>query len=464
MAVYDLTPVEVPRVETKYRSIKTRIPVPESLPVFESLKQTEPRSMSGQPPIVWDRAEGCIVSDRWGNRWIDWSSGVLITNAGHGRKEIRDALRDVIDRGLLASYVFVHEQRARLTRVLRDISPDPEKYRVFLMSTGSEATENCIKLSKTYALKKHGPQKKFFVTFDYAFHGRTMGAQLAGGSEKLKEWIVDRDRTFVQVPFPDGYKNENTSFDLFLKKLAEQGVEPSDIAGVMTETYQGGGPDFLPVDYAQKLQRLCAEHDIVMCYDEVQAGFGRTGRMFGYEHYGVRPDLIACGKGISSSLPISAVIGRGDIMDLFAPGSMTSTHSGSPLPVAAAIASLEIIQKEHLAERAARLGEVLIPELYRLQQKYPQVLGCVQGKGLVAGIQVVKPGTKIPDPEVAVRINIACLQKGLLMFAPVGGSGECIKIAPPLTIPEDALRESIQVLEEAVDEVLGRRGASGAGA
>lgn len=455
MAVYDLTPVQVPKVETKYRSIKTSIPVPESLAIFESLQQTEPRSMSGQPPIIWDKAEDCVVSDRWGNRWIDWSSGVLITNVGHGRKEVRDALREVIDHGLLASYVFVHERRARLAQMLRDISPDPENYRVFLLSTGSEATENCIKLSKTYALKKHGPHKKFFVTFNSAFHGRTMGAQLAGGSEAQKEWLVDRDRTFVQVPFPDGYKNEDTSFDLFLKSLNEKEVEPRDIAGVMTETYQGGGPDFLPVEYAQKLQAFCRDHDIVMCYDEVQAGFGRTGKMFGYQHYGVRPDLVACGKGISSSLPVSAVIGREDIMDLFAPGSMTSTHSGSPLPVAAAIASLEIILRERLAERAARLGEILIPELHRIQRKYPRVLGCAQGKGLVAGIQVVKPGTKAPDPDVALRINVACLQKGLLMFAPVGRSGECIKIAPPLTTPEDALRESIQVLEEAADEVLG---------
>jgi 4-aminobutyrate aminotransferase-like enzyme len=133
---------------------------------------------------------------------------------------------------------------------------------------------------------------------------------------------------------------------------------------------------------------------------------------------------------------------------------MTSTHSGSPLPVAAAIANLEIIQKEHLVERAARLGEILVPELQRIRLKHPQVLGCVRGKGLVAGIQVVKPGTKIPDPDMALKINLACFQKGLLMFAPVGAAGECIKIAPPLTIPEDALRESIQVLEEAVDEVL----------
>jgi 4-aminobutyrate aminotransferase-like enzyme len=256
------------------------------------------------------------------------------------------------------------------------------------------------------------------------------------------------------LPFPDGYKNENISFDLFLETLDEKGVKPAAIAGVMTESYQGGGPDFLPVEYAQQLQRLCRQHDIVMCYDEVQAGFGRTGKMFCYQHYGVRPDLIACGKGISSSLPISAVVGREDIMDLYAPGSMTSTHSGSPLPVAAAVASLELIQKEKLAERAARLGEILIPELRRIQQKHPQVLGCLQGKGLVAGIQVVKPGSKTPDPDTALRINIASFQKGVLMFAPVAASGECLKIAPPLTITEDALRESLQVFEEAVDEVL----------
>jgi 4-aminobutyrate aminotransferase-like enzyme len=456
MAVYDLTPVDVPKVETKYRSIRTKLPVPESLTIFESLRQSEPRSMMGQPPIIWDKAEDFTVSDRWGNRWIDWSSGVLITNAGHGRMEIRAALREVIDRGLLASYVFVHERRARLAQMLRDLSPDPEKYRVFLLSTGSEATENCIKLAKTYALKKHGPHKKYFVTFEYAFHGRTMGAQLAGGIEKQKEWMIDRDATFLQAPFPDGYRNEDTSFGLFLRTLRERGVQPRELAGVMTETYQGGGPDFLPVDYAQSLEMFCREHDIVMCYDEVQAGFGRTGKMFGYEHYGVRPDLIACGKGISSSLPISAVIGREDILGLYAPGSMTSTHSGSPLPVAAAIANLEIIQKEHLAERAARLGEILMPELDRIRGKYPRVLGCVQGKGLVAGIQVVKPGTKTPDPDRALKINVASFQKGLLMIAPVGAGAGCIKIAPPLTISEEALRESIQVLEETLDEVLGR--------
>jgi 4-aminobutyrate aminotransferase/(S)-3-amino-2-methylpropionate transaminase len=455
MAKYNLTPIEVPAVNTKFRKIKTKLPVPESLKIFQTLSDSEPVSMMGQPPVVWDKAEGFQVYDKWGNKWIDWSSGVLITNAGHGRKEIIKALRELLDRKLLATYVFIHEKRAELTKMLQGISPDPSNYLVFLLSTGSEATENCIKLAKTYAMEKHGPQKKYLVSFNNAFHGRTLGAQLAGGNPRLKTWIQDEGKSFIQVPFPDGYKNENTSFDLFLSTLAEKGIQPGEIAGVMTESYQGVGPDFLPVEYAKKLEAFCIENDIVTIFDEVQSGFGRTGKMFCYEHYGIKPDLIACGKGISSSLPISAVIGRKDIMSLYAPGSMTSTHSASPLPVVAAVESLRIIQGEKLVEKASALGEILIPELTRIRNKYPDVLGCIQGKGLVAGIQVVKKGTKIPDSEMALKINEKCFHKGLLMFAPVGIAGECLKIAPPLMISEEALKEAIGVFEEACDEILG---------
>jgi 4-aminobutyrate aminotransferase-like enzyme len=456
MAEYSLVPVEVPPVNTRYRTIKTKLPVPESLPIFEALKESEPRSMLGQPPIVWDKADNFTISDKWGNRWLDWSSCVLVANAGHAPKEIRDALIAQIQQGLISTYVFVHEKRAELTKMLQGISPDPANYHVFLLSTGSEATENCIKLSKTYALQKHGPSKKYIVTFLNAFHGRTMGSQLAGGNERQKAWMVDRDPSFVQVPFPDGFKNPDTSFDLFLRSLEKLGVKPEEIAGIMTESYQGVGPDFLPVDYAKKLEAFCRKHDIVLTCDEVQAGFGRSGKMFTFENYGIKPDLIACGKGISSSLPISAVIGRKDILGLYAPGSMTSTHSASPLSVTAAVESLKIIQRDHLSERAAKLGKILLPELKRIRDKYPDVLGCMTGLGLVAGIQVVKPGTREPDSETATRINLACFHKGLLMFAPVGIAGECLKVAPPLTITEEALREGIEVFEAGVDEILGK--------
>jgi 4-aminobutyrate aminotransferase/(S)-3-amino-2-methylpropionate transaminase len=456
MAKYSLEPVKGPKVNTRFRTIKTRLPVPESLEIFKILSDSEPVSMMGQPPVVWDKATGFQVYDKWGNKWIDWSSGVLITNAGHGRKSIIKGLRKVLDQKLLATYVFVHEKRAELTKMLQAISPDPSNYQVFVLCTGSEAVENCIKLAKTYALRKHGEHKKYIVSFNNAFHGRTMASQLAGGMAGLKTWIVDEGRTFVQVPFPDGYKNEDTSFDLFLSSFESQGINPNDIAGVITETYQGVGPDFLPVEYAQKLEAFCLEHDIVTIYDEVQSGFGRTGKMFGYEHYGVKPDLIACGKGISSSLPISAVIGRKDIMGLYAPGSMTSTHSASPLPVVSAIENLKIIKKEKLVKKSRELGKVLKPGLEKIQAKYPDVLGCVQSRGLVGGIQVVKKGTREPDPETAVKINEKCFHKGLLMFAPVGIAGECIKISPPLVITKEALIEGINTLEEACDEILGK--------
>ncbi len=455
MASYNLTPAEVPTLETKYRRITTKLPVPESLPIFEKLGCSEPKSMMGQPPIVWDKAEGFLVEDRWGNRWIDWSSGVLITNAGHGRKEIRDALKEAIDKPLISSYVFVHEKRGELTEMLQALAPDPEDYQVFLLSTGSEAVENAIKLARTYAIEKHGKNKRYIVSFKNAFHGRTLGSQLAGGMDKLKTWIVGEGDTFAQVPFPDGYKNEDTSFDLFLSSLEKLDISGDEIAGIITESYQGVGPDFLPVEYAQKMQDFCKEYDIISIYDEVQAGFGRSGKMFTYEHYGVTPDLIVCGKGISSSLPLSAVIGRKKVMDLYAPGSMTSTHSASPLPVVAAVENLKIIHSENLVEKSRVLGELLKKELDRIVKKYPDRLGCLHARGLVAGIQVVKSGTKEPDAQTAQDINEKCFHKGLLMFAPVGIAGECIKIAPPLIISEEALIEGTRVLEEACDEILG---------
>ena len=454
MGKYNLEPVEVPMVKTKYRCIRTKLPVPESLEIFKTLAVSEPVSMMGQPPVVWHKAEGFQVYDKWGNKWLDWSSGVLIANAGHGRKEISGAIRKMLDQGLLATYVFVHEKRAELANILRGLSPDPGNYNVFLLTTGSEAVENSIKLAKTYALEKYGAKRKYMVSFKNAFHGRTLGSQLAGGMGRLKKWIVDEGKTFVQVPFPDGYKNEDVSFGLFLKSIAGHNVKKDEIAGILAESFQGVGPDFFPYEYAGQLEKFCRENDIVLIMDEVQAGFGRSGKMFTYEHYNIKPDLIVCGKGLSSSLPIAAVIGRKDIMGLYKAGSMTSTHSASPLPVVAALENIRIIQKENLVENSRRLGEILIPELERIRENHPLILGCVRGKGLVAGIQVVKKGTKEPDPDTALRINEKCFQKGLLMFAPVGTEGECIKICPPLTINEEALREGIGILEEACNEVL----------
>ena len=450
---YSLKPVRVPRVETPHRRIQTQLPVPESLPILKDLGRYEPRSMQGQPPIIWHRAAGFTVEDAWGNRWIDWSSGVLVTNVGHGHPRICEAIRRMVDLPLVATYVFPHKTRADLAARLVEVSPDGID-KAFILSTGSEAVECAIKLARTWGVKHVGPRKHVIVSFQNAFHGRTLGSQLAGGMQKLKDWIVRTDAGFAQVPFPDGYKNEDTRFELFEESLAAQNVEPDSVAGVISETYQGVGPDFMPAEYAQALRRWCDEHGAVMIMDEVQAGFGRTGKMWGFEHYDIVPDLICCGKGISSSLPLSAVLGRDDIMDQYAPGSMTSTHSGNPVCCAASLASIDVLLEEGLIENAARLDVPLRQGLTAIQEKHLDVVGCVQSLGLVGGLQMVHPGTKNPDSDLALRINEACFRKGLLMFAPVGVGGECIKIAPPLCITQDALEEGIAVLAEAVDEAM----------
>jgi 4-aminobutyrate aminotransferase-like enzyme len=452
---YSLEPVAVPRVRTRHRRIVTKLPAPGSLPVLERLERFEPASMQGQPPVVIHRAKGWHVEDRWGNRWMDWSTGVLISNAGNANPAIVAALRRTLRRPLLSSYVFPHEDRALLVEELAALAPKGVEYRVFLLSTGSEATENCIKLAKTWGLERHGPERRVFVTFRNGFHGRTMGAQLAGGSDGAKRWMGRLDDSFVQVPFPDGYKNPDTRFELFLETLAAKGVRPEQVCGVMAESYQGVGPDFLPVEYAKRLEEWCRKHDVVLVMDEVQAGFCRTGEWFAFQHYGITPDLIACGKGISSSLPLSAVIGRADIMGLYPPGSMTSTHSGSPLPVAAALANVRELRRGPYLANARAMDPVLREGLLAIQKRHPARAGCVQSRGLVAGIQVVKPGTREPDGATALKVNLACFHKGLLMFAPVGVAGECIKIAPPLDISRAALDEGLAVLGEAMDEVLG---------
>jgi 4-aminobutyrate aminotransferase/diaminobutyrate-pyruvate transaminase/4-aminobutyrate aminotransferase/(S)-3-amino-2-methylpropionate transaminase len=454
----DLTPRDVPPVETKYRRIRTPIPVPESVPILEKLRRHEPRSMGGQPLVLWDRAEGIQVHDRWGNMWLDWSSGVLVANAGHNHPKIARAMRDQIDHGLVHNYCFPSELRAELAGKLAEVAPKGLG-KVFLLTTGSEATECAIKLARTWGeeisgREKGGNEKIGIVTFQNAFHGRTLGAQMAGGIPALKEWIVNLDRDMVQVPFPDGFRGPDTSFDGFLKALADAGVTPDRIAGVMTETYQGGNSSFAPPEYVQKLRQWCDEHRVVMIFDEIQAGFGRTGTYWGFEHYDVVPDLICCGKGISSGMPISAVLGRPDIMDLYPPGSMTSTHTGNPVCVAASLANLQVIEEENLVENSRRMGDILQDELRRIGRRFAEHIGAVHGKGLVAALHMVKPGGIDPNPQLATRIVNRSVEKGLLMFAPVGFGGASVKIAPPLVIDEEPLRESITVLEKVIEEVL----------
>lgn len=455
---FTLVPRDVARIETHHRRIVTPLPAPQSIPLLEKLYACEPRAMRGQPPVVWHRAEGFQVEDPWGNRWIDWSSGVLIANAGHGRREIAEAIAEQARASLLTSFSFVNEPRAALAARLVELLPDPLK-KVFLYSVGSEAVECALKLCRTYGVKTGGRSKHIIVSFENGFHGRTLGAQQAGGIPEQKQWIVNLDPGFVQVPFPDAFRSRETSFESFERALREQKIEPQNVAGVILETYQGGSAAFAPVAYMRSLRQWCSGHKALLVCDEIQAGFGRTGTLWGFEHYGIVPDLAVFGKGISGSLPLSAVAGRPDVLDLYPPLSMTSSHAGNPVCCAAALASLDLIVNERLAERARESGAVLHDRLNAMKNRFPQI-GCVAGKGLVAGVACIRPGTTEPAGDLAFDVVRGAFERGVLMFAPVGPGSATIKICPPLVITRDALIESLEAFEEAFADAVTRAAAA----
>lgn len=450
---FPLVPTEVKPVSTKHRRLSGSIPNIETIREIEKLRRAESMSMRGQAPVIWDRAEGVNVYDAYGNMWLDFSSGVLVTNAGHGRKEIADAIISQASRPLLTTYCFPNRPRIELVQKLVSLAPDPLN-RAFVLSTGSEATECALKLMRTHGRKKGGDDKSVIVSFEDSFHGRTLGAQQMGRLGGGQAWIKNLDPEIVQAPFPDGFRCEDTSFGLFEKTLARLGVEPKNVAGVISETYQGAGPNFLPKQYAKDLRQWCDKHGALLCFDEVQAGFGRCGRMWGFELYDVVPDLFCIGKGVTSSLPLSGVVGREDVMDLYGPNAMTSTHTGNPICCAAALASIEVIQRENLVANAAKVGQVLQRHLLQTKSEFPDVIGFAPGAGLVGGLLMVGRGTKDPDYELAWNVVDLCFRKGLLMFAPVGLGGGCVKIAPPLCISAEAVTEGCEVIREAVREAV----------
>jgi 4-aminobutyrate aminotransferase-like enzyme len=310
--------------------------------------------------------------------------------------------------------------------------------------------ECAIKLSRTEGHRVGGREKNVIVSYVDAFHGRTLGSQQAGGFPSLKEWIGHLDPGFIQVPFPDGYRTRDTSFDFFERCLYEQDVDPRNVAGVVMETYQGASAAFAPNEYMRSLRQWCDGHKALLVLDEVQAGFGRTGTMWGFEHYGIVPDLALFGKGISSSLPLAAVAGRAEIMDSQPIGTMTSTHTGNPVCCAAALASIDLVVNEKLAANACRVGDVMHRRLREIQNRFPKI-GGVQGRGLVAGLACVSGGPAAPDSNLAWEVVRHCYEQGVLMFAPVGFGGGTVKIAPPLVIDEEAILESTGVLEEAFE-------------
>ncbi|EHQ36850.1 aspartate aminotransferase family protein [Methanoplanus limicola] len=457
--MFNQNPVDVSEVDTKYRQIKTKLPVPDSIVLLEVLDKYECRSMHGQYPIIWDKAKDFQVYDKYGNCWIDFTSTIFVANAGHSNPAIKAKIKEVMDSDLLHSYTYITEIRINYLKKLIEFVPEYLE-KAFLLSSGTEATECALKLIRMHGAKI-GKRKGGVVSFNGSMHGRTLGAQMLGGNPESRSWIGYEDPNIHRLPFPYPWLAESigdednfwkSKFHEDIKSLITAGVDPKkDLAGFIIESYIGWGAILLPKSYIQELVKYAGENKILVVFDEIQGGFGRTGKLFTYQHYEVEPDMICCGKGISSSLPLSAVIGRKEIMDIPEIGSMSSTHSANPLCCAAGLANIEVIESMNLIAEAKRKGILLFERLNQIKAKYPDYISYVLGDGLIAGVIFINPETGEPDSEIASRIAEKAMQKGLLL---VHTGRESIKIGPPLTITDDALYEGLDVFEESIFEII----------
>ncbi|MBM3393086.1 MAG: aminotransferase class III-fold pyridoxal phosphate-dependent enzyme [Betaproteobacteria bacterium] len=452
---FNHTPQTVPFVDTAFRRIATALPVPESLPLLERLYATESHSMHGQLPVVWDHAEGFQVFDAWGNCWLDFSSTIFVTNAGHGNPRIVAALRRVLDKPLLHTYTFANQERVDFIDYL--IKNTPSQFeKAFLLSAGTEATECALKLMRLHG-QSNSKRRGGVLCFEGNWHGRTLGAQMMGWNPNQKEWIGYLDPNIHHLPFPYPWRAEAQAnpadfFQTNLKRLLEnKQLDPHlDLCGVLLETFQGWGGVFYPPEFVQAVVKFSHEHNMLVAFDEMQAGFGRTGKLFGYMHYNVEPDILCCGKGVSSSLPLAVVLGSRKVMDLPDVGSMSSTHSANPMVCAAGKANLEALLEDGLVENSERLGEVFHGGLQRLRTQFPDQVSSVQGKGLLAALLFNSQDGK-PLVALCDRIAELCMQRGMLV---VHTGRESIKLAPPLCITLDALEEGLVVLEQTIRDCI----------
>jgi 4-aminobutyrate aminotransferase-like enzyme len=420
----------------KIPDIKTELPGPKSLVYLEYSQKYEPHSMSEQVPVVWNRAVGATVEDVDGNWFIDFTSGVLVTNIGHC---------------LYNCYDFVTPWRAMLAKKLVEITPE-NLDKAFILTTGSETIEAAIKLARRY---KSGYE---IISFYGAFHGRTYGGMSVGGKMSTKKGFGPTIPGTIHVYFPYCYR---CAFDKTFPEcnywcfqsldLAVETQSTGEIAALITEPYQGGAGSIIPPPgYLKKLENWCKEHDVLFILDEVQASFGRTGYMFALERENLRPNLLCLGKGIGSGVPLSALVGETKIMDVLESGSMSSTYGGNPLSSRAGLVAIDIIEKENLVENSVKIGEHMLNRFKEIQQKC-DIIGDVRGQGLVLGLEIVHDKkTKEPAPDFTKKIINECYKKGLILIAPIGYHGNVIRIAPPLMISQELADKGLDIFDSVI--------------
>jgi 4-aminobutyrate aminotransferase/(S)-3-amino-2-methylpropionate transaminase len=441
MFKFSINPVNCPKIKTKNRVILTDIPSPETIGVLMDCIKNEPDSMNDQLPIVWDSAKNYSIYDVSGNKWIDFTSSIFVTNVGHGNTNIKDAIIATTNKNLLNAYYYPTKERSEFSKLLVDITPK-NLDKVLFLSTGSESVEAAIKMSIKYTGKNK------IISFNNGYHGKTMGSAMASGKFKAQEWIPVK--TYVNhLPYPDSItiQEQNISYkDLFYKYFND--INPSEYSAVIMEPYQGWSAEFASKEYVKLLREWCTDNGVLLIMDEIQSGFGRTGKLFAYEHFEIVPDIIVCAKGISSSLPLSCVITNSNIINTDM--SYNSTHGGNPVAVAASKASVEYLIDNNLIYESQRKGLIMKNELLNWKSEMSKYVKKINCEGLLAGVFIESPyGNNV---EFVDKIIEVAMRKGLLSIRTQSGT---LKIGPPLTIDDDALIEGIGVLKESLKECLG---------
>jgi 4-aminobutyrate aminotransferase/(S)-3-amino-2-methylpropionate transaminase len=403
-----------------------------------------PRGLANTHAIFVARAEGTRVWDVAGREYLDFTSGIGVLNTGHRHPRVVHAVREQLDRLMHTCFqVTMYEPYVELAARLCALVGGAHK--AVLFTTGAEGIENAVKIARAHT------KRSAVIAFSGGFHGRTLLAlTMTASSPAYRQNFGPFASDVYHAPFPDEYHGWTTERAIgALEELFSTEITPEQVAAVVIEPELGEG-GFIPAPpaFLQQLRALTDRHGIVLVADEVQSGFGRTGRMFGYQHAGIEPDLVVMAKSLAAGLPLSAVVGKAAIMDAPLPGGLGGTYGGNPLACASALAVLDVFEADGLVARAAAIGEQMRAALLRLQARVPQV-GDVRGLGAMLAIELVRDAaTKAPDAEYAQRIVDKARDRGLLLLK-CGPHKNVVRLLPPLTASAEEITSGVERLEAA---------------
>jgi 4-aminobutyrate aminotransferase/(S)-3-amino-2-methylpropionate transaminase len=437
---------------TRSIHLKTAIPGPKSRAILERKERVVADPLSVYVPVVIAEAQGATLTDVDGNTFLDFTGGVGCLNVGHSHPRIVEAAQAQLERFSHTDFTIVpYELYVELAERLTELAPVRKPAKAAFFNAGTEAVENAVKFARAFT------KRPALVVFEGAFHGRTfLSLSMTSKTHPYKAGFGPFAPEIYRVPFPQEYRGPSTDEALSaLERAFTTQIAAEHVAAVVIEPVQGEG-GFLPAppEFIAALRKLCDEHGIVFVVDEVQTGFGRTGRLFAMEHYGVEADLMTVAKSIAAGLPLSGVIGAAQVMDAPGDSAIGGTYVGNPVAQAAALAVLDVIEEEGIVEGAAQLGETMHRRMVAWQERFPAI-GDVRGLGAMLAIELVEDReTKRPAPDLATAVVTEAANRGLLLLK-AGIYSNCIRVLAPLTVTDEQLDEALSAWEDALQAVLG---------